>query len=354
MIAILFLGDFFRDARCINMANSIIDTGKDVIIIDSGNGSETYRNQKIHHIAVPASGIYKYWKFYQKSKNLLKEISPRSIIAGDLYSLPAASSQFPEKLIYDSREIYTQLAGLSGSPIKQFFWSFIEKYFIRQVSTVIVTADSDSKVLSLLYYNISCITLKNLPSKKNLPTSLRNLYSELNINKSSPIFLYQGVLHRGRGIEQVFPLLNQFQSAHYLILGEGQYIDVLEKKVLELGVQNRVHFFGSVPYSKLMSYTASATIGFSLIEPLSQSYQHALPNKIFEYAAVGLPIIATDLPEMNKAITEYNLGYCVPFGDEVALSKSVEKILLELTDKKYEPNDQLFWEAQTEKLLEIL
>ena len=161
-------------------------------------------------------------------------------------------------------------------------------------------------------------------------------------------------LHRGRGIEQVFPLLNKFQTAHYLILGEGQYIDDLEKKTVDLGVQNRVHFFGSVPYLKLMSYTASATIGFSLIQPLSQSYEHALPNKIFEYAAVGLPIIATDLPEMNKAITDYNLGYCVRFGDEVALAELVEKILLEVTDGKYEPKNQLFWEAQTDKLLEIL
>ena len=50
MNAILFLGDFFSDARCINMVDSIIDAGKDIVIIDSGNGAGTYRNQKIYHI----------------------------------------------------------------------------------------------------------------------------------------------------------------------------------------------------------------------------------------------------------------------------------------------------------------
>ena len=47
MNAILFLGDFFSDARCINMTDSIIDAGKDIVIIDSGNGAETYRNKKL-------------------------------------------------------------------------------------------------------------------------------------------------------------------------------------------------------------------------------------------------------------------------------------------------------------------
>jgi len=336
------------------MANSIIDSGKDVIIIDSGNGSEKYRNQKIHHITLPASGIYKYWKFYQESKNLLKEISPQCTIAGDLYSLPAATSQSPAKLIYDSREIYTQLAGLAKSPIKQFFWSFIEKRFIHQASTVIVTAESDSKVLKLIYGDIPCIILKNFPAKKSLPTSPIDLHAKLNIPPSAPIFLYQGMLHKGRGIEQVLPLLEKFDDSHYVVLGSGPFKVDFESEAKQCGVQDRVHCLGSIPYSELMNYTISATIGFSLIEPLSQSYKHALPNKIFEYAAVGLPVVATDLSEMKKAITEYNLGYCVRFGDEVGLVKAVEKILLEVSSEKYEPSNQLFWEAQSDNFLDIL
>ena len=354
MNVILFLGDFFRDARCMNMADSIIDDGQELVIIDTENGPETYREKPIHHLSLPSSGIYKYWKFYRDSQKLLQSISPRSIIAGDLYSLPSAASQSPPNLIYDSREIYTQLAGLNESPIKQKFWSFIEKRFIHQTSTVIVTAESDSKVLKLIYGNIPCITLKNFPAKKSLPTCPIDLHSKLNIPQSAPIFLYQGMLHKGRGIEQVLPLLEIFDDSHYVVLGSGPFKVDFESEAKQCGVQNRVHCLGSIPYSELMNYTISATIGFSLIEPLSQSYEHALPNKIFEYAAVGLPVVATDLSEMKKAITEYNLGYCIRFGDEVGLVKAVEKILLEVSSEKYEPNNQLFWEAQSDNFLDIL
>ena len=352
MNAILFLGDFFSDARCINMADTIIDAGKEIVIIDAGNGDESYRNNKIYHISLSASGIYKYLKFYQQSKKILKTLSPICIIAGDLYSLPSAASQSSYRLIYDSREIYTQLAELKGSPIKQIFWNFIEKLFINQASMVIVTAESDGVVLKSIYADIQYIILKNFPSKRNLPAIPIDLHSKLNINKSSPLFLYQGVLHKGRGIEQVFHLLNHFKSAHYLILGQGEYRDELEIFSTNLGIQSRVHFLGRIPYSRLMSYTASATIGFSLIEPLSQSYEYALPNKIFEYAAVGLPVIATDLPEMKKAIIENKLGHCVTFGDDVILIKTVEKILKKKA--KYKPNYKLFWETQADNFLEIL
>ena len=218
MNAILFLGDFFRDARCINMADSIIDAGKDIVIIDTGHGAEIYRNKKIHHITLSASGIYKYLKFYQQSKKILKALSPICIIAGDLYSLPSAASQSSAKLIYDSREIYTQLAGLKGSPMKQFFWSIIERIYINKASTVIVTAESDGVVLKYIYEHISCITLKNLPSKKNIPTYTIDLYSKLNIPSSSPIFLYQGGLLKGRGINLMIQTLNHFKKAHAVII----------------------------------------------------------------------------------------------------------------------------------------
>ncbi|MBC8311917.1 MAG: glycosyltransferase [Candidatus Marinimicrobia bacterium] len=354
MNAILFLGDFFRDARCTNMADSIIDDGQDLVIIHSGSGSETYRGKTLYNIDLPSSGINKYWKFYQQSKEILKGLSTTCIIAGDLYSLPSAASIHPPKLIYDSREIYSQLAGLVDSPIKQLFWSFIEKINIQKASMVVVTADSDSEVLKSIYGDIPCITLKNLPSKKNLPTPPIDLYSKLNIPKTSPIFLYQGVLHQGRGIELVLPLLETFQDAHYVVLGDGAYKNDFENLLRRYDVQHRVHCLGSIPYSELLNHTASATIGFSLIEPLSQSYEHALPNKIFEYAAAGIPVITTDLPEMKNAITEFDLGHSVEFGNEMELIKAVERILSNSDDNRYEPNPQLLWEAQAGDFLEII
>ena len=64
-IVLIFLGDFFFDARCINMADTIIDAGMDLSIIDAGKSNNQYRENKIHHISLPKSGLYKYIKFHQ-------------------------------------------------------------------------------------------------------------------------------------------------------------------------------------------------------------------------------------------------------------------------------------------------
>ena len=126
-VVLIFLGDFFFDARCINMADTIINSGMKLNIIDSGKSDNNYRGKRIHHISLPKRGFNKYLQYHQKVKNILTEINSEIIIAGDLFSLPAATSIKDAHVIYDSREIYTQLASLSNNPLKQKFWSWVEK-----------------------------------------------------------------------------------------------------------------------------------------------------------------------------------------------------------------------------------
>ena len=46
-IALIFLGDFFFDARCINLADTIIDAGVNLNIIDAGKTEDKYRKKSI-------------------------------------------------------------------------------------------------------------------------------------------------------------------------------------------------------------------------------------------------------------------------------------------------------------------
>ena len=129
-VVLIFLGDFFFDARCINMANTIIDAGMDINIIDAGNSDNNYYGKPIHHISLPERGLIKYLKFHLRVKNILTKLQPEIIIAGDLLSLPVATIIKNAHVVYDSRELYTKLGGLHNKPLKQLFWSFIENIYI--------------------------------------------------------------------------------------------------------------------------------------------------------------------------------------------------------------------------------
>ena len=67
-VVLIFLGDFFFDARCINMANTLIDAGMKLNIIDAGENNNQYRDSNIYHINLPDNGVIKYVKFYFQIK----------------------------------------------------------------------------------------------------------------------------------------------------------------------------------------------------------------------------------------------------------------------------------------------
>ena len=72
-----------------------------------------------------------------------------------------------------------------------------------------------------------------------------------------------------------------------------------------LGVEDRVHLLGPVPYGELLNYTSCATAGIYLprLEGISVSYRFSLPNKIFEFVMGRVPSIMTALPEIRRIWT---------------------------------------------------
>ena len=226
-VVLIFLGDFFFDARCINMANTIINSGMELNIIDVGKSNNKYRGKDIHHISLYRRGLIKYFKFHRKVIQKLKTLRPDIIIAGDLYSLPASTSLKHAHKVYDSRELYSQLAGLSTKPLRQYFWSWIEKIYIEKVQSVIVTAPGDGIILNQKFQNLNIVTIYNFPSIKMKPKGKISLRKKLNITQDKAIFLYQGLLHKGRGLKQMIQLLPIFKNAHLVIIGEGHYKDEL-------------------------------------------------------------------------------------------------------------------------------
>ena len=169
-ILILFWGHPLYDGRCINMINQCIAEKHQLSILGVGNKAEqiNYKNAAIQLIAQKQlkNRFTKYLKFFKYAKQKIVIDKPDLIIASDLYSMiPAAQSKnkFPVKIIYDSRELYTQLAGLINKPITQKIWSWYEKKYISHIDVVLVTAKIDQTYLTTLYNHPNMVIVKNLP-----------------------------------------------------------------------------------------------------------------------------------------------------------------------------------------------
>jgi glycosyltransferase involved in cell wall biosynthesis len=102
------------------------------------------------------------------------------------------------------------------------------------------------------------------------------------------------------------------------IYGDGPYRAELEAIVARSGATDRVHLNGPVPIDALPGLIAAADVG--VVPSLPEPYlQYSLSTKLLEYAAMGIPIVASDLATFRAHFTDDAIRY-VPGGDAGALA----------------------------------
>lgn len=358
-VIIAFLGNAKYDARCINMANSLFNNGFKVIIIDEEDpenenlGSNSF---EVRHVkTLRKSGFIRYWNYHCKLQKIARQVKPDIFISADLFSLAVCSNQNINCLkIYDSRELYSKLTSLVGKPIKQLFWSFFERKYYKNVNKVLVSAEKDREFLISRFGYKDIQLIFNFPNIQK-KTSKINLCHKFNISEKKKIFLYQGAIQIGRGIEEMISLLNYFEDCVACIVGDGEHKREIIKLSEKLKISNRVFYTGKISYNELISVSKQADIGFSLIQPLSDSYKQALPNKLFEYGLAGTPVIASDFPEMKYYINKYKLGIAVNPINEKEHLDAVNRLLKWKHTAELITNveDNLTWESQEHKFIQL-
>jgi glycosyltransferase involved in cell wall biosynthesis len=85
---------------------------------------------------------------------------------------------------------------------------------------------------------------------------------------------------------------------------------------------------------------------------VSLSDYYCLPNKLFEYAFAGIPVVASEFPEISRVVSKYGLGYCVEPNVETLLEflDSEEAINPAPLSQDIHRLEELGWKHQQEKL----
>jgi glycosyltransferase involved in cell wall biosynthesis len=142
------------------------------------------------------------------------------------------------------------------------------------------------------------------------------------------------------------------------VYGDGPYRSEIEAVIARTDAADRVHLNGRVPIDDLPALLAGSDIG--VVPSLPEPYlAYSLSTKLLEYAAMGLPIIATDLATFRAHFSDQAIRY-VPGGDPRALAEALRDLAAdpELAARMgVEAQRQATgyaWQAQRTRYLEIV
>ena len=363
-VLITFLGNINYDTRCKNLFDTLSANDYEVEFLGfdwlTKDFVETRGSVTVFKLKKGFLSILFYLKFLWHLKIKLLTTKASIIFAEDIYNLPLVvifGKLKRAKIYYDSRELFGYLEGLKDKKLKQAFWKWTERIFIKRADYVIVTGPMDGEFLKKEYGITKLILLRNLP-RYYKPDFKLDLHSHLQIDKSKKIIFYQGVILKGRGIEKIFSVLNELPDHVFVIAGDGDYTQHLKKLAEEMKVTDKVFFVGKFNQDELPKITASADVGVSLIENLSISYYHALPNKLFEYIMADVPVIVSNLPQMKEIVEKYDVGFVVEFGNNKDLISALkklsedEKLYLSKKQNCKIASQELNWEKEVTNLLQ--
>ena len=250
--------------------------------------------------------------------------------AADLDALPpvvwAGRASPGTRLVYDAHELFMRLDYLD--PLQLPEWDAIARQFVPKVDLVLTVCDGIADILRVEYGARRVQVVHNL-AVAGRPTS-RDVRQALGLPAGTPLAVHIGNVVPNRRPELAVPLLEKLEALHVVFVGEirqQQDVRVREQAVLA-GVQDRLHIIDPVPVDELISFVAGADLSLVLYSPMtSDNLRLALPNKLFDSLAAGLPLVAAHGTEAAAYVINRNLGRGFDDGDADSLAKAVQGIL---------------------------
>lgn len=277
--------------------------------------------------------------------------------AHDVNTLPTAwlaARLSGARIIYDAHEISTSREGYASF---RNLVGFVERLLMPRVHGAITTTDARAKFFARAYGISRPLVLQNRPRHTVMASS--RIRDELELTHDWPIVLYQGGLQQGRGLENLVRAAVSVTDVYFVFIGGGRLAVELKQLSEALGVDERVHFIPTVSLAQLSSYTASADIGVQPIENTCLNHFTTDSNKLFEYLMAGLPVIASNLPEIRRVVQQHDIGFLIQPGDVQALMSALKlmtsdpQLRARMHHNALLAGRQLNWEQQESALLSL-
>jgi glycosyltransferase involved in cell wall biosynthesis len=209
-----------------------------------------------------------------------------------------------------------------------------EMLVMHRASAVITVCEAIANELSSWRYlkRRPVLVVRNIPElPAEPPEPDPPLRESLRLADNAFVLLWQGGVGPTRLIEPIIEAVGRVARVHFVIRGPSiaSYREDYLALAAASGAAGRVHCLDPVPSERVVAAAGSADAGVWSLPRLSKNFYYALPNKIFEYIAAGLPVLGADFPEARRLILGGGLGLCFDPYDPDSIAAVLSRLVNE-------------------------
>ena len=342
---------FIKECASLAKAGNIVH-----LIVADGKGDDTKKGVQILDAGSAGKGRF------DRMTGTVKRVFNRAVSTkAQIYHLhdPELLRLIPKllkhgKVIYDAHEdLPRQIMGKHWIPkplrrAVSFISEKVENHYAQKVSGIVTATP--------FIADRFCKINRNVANINNYP--LLDEFAHIERKPSDErLVCYIGGITAGRGI---FEMVRAMELVDGKLLLAGNFSNPVErKKAQKLPDWEKVIELGFCDREKVREILASAKIGLVVLHP-TINYVDALPVKLFEYMAAGLPVIASDFTLWREILDTARCGKCVNPLNAEEIARAINWML----DHPEEANkmgkagkvaikDRFNWEAEEKKMLEF-
>jgi glycosyltransferase involved in cell wall biosynthesis len=304
-------------------ATSLAESGYDVSFVVPHDRDEKLGPVQIRAVARPKNRIQRMtktiWHLYRRAKEVDAYIyhlhDPDLIPVGLLLKLCG------KRVVYDVHEDVPR-----DILVKDWIASPLRKAVAAGAEATQVVCGwafdgilAATPVIAARFPGHRTLTVQNFPRLAPQGTSPATPYA------SRPFqAIHVGLLDRYRGAHQMALAISKLpESLKSQLVIAGKFNPPhLKQEIQSMAGSERFEYRGWLSREGVMNLLQEGRVGLALAQPW-QAYAESQPNKLFEYMAAGLPVIASNFPGWREFILNSNCGLVVDSSDPSAIAEAI-------------------------------
>lgn len=382
------------DSRTLKEAVSLSRTGMRSIVVELIGSSESWTDVPIEVISLwpPAGPMERsraaeealpgpLWRALRPLVDVVRPLvtlasinakTARGLAAGDLYWVHSAA-QLPAvaviarvrgvPFVYDAHDFYSDSKNNEGLSWAERWhiavFERVERLFVRFAAER-VTVGAGVKELQERHFGRSFKVLHNAHDHRLDRETPRGVRRIVGLDEDAFLLVAIGNFKTGTAFAPIFEALAALPE-HVNLAFVGRNYAEAAQLARERGLGRRVHFLDPVPPAEVKSFIASADAAAILYHPITSNFLNALPNRLYQAIAAGLPLL---YPEPMRAIRtlceQYEVGVPLDPRDAESVRVGIQRLLDEpaelerLRTNALRASGEISWEREEQQLRRLV